>query len=138
MKSMEIKVETEIDASLQKVWKCWSMPEDVIKWNHASPDWHTTRATNDLRIGGKFNYRMEAKDGTFGFDFEGEYELVIENKQINYLLADGRRVKIVFTPTANGIAVVETFDAENVNPVELQRNGWQAILNNFKIFVETT
>ncbi|MBP6550700.1 MAG: SRPBCC family protein [Flavobacterium sp.] len=137
MKTKEtITVETLVNASIEKVWTFWTKPEHITKWNAASDDWHTTRAENDLRIGGKFLSRMEAKDGSFGFDFEGVYIDVIINGKISYTLLDDRKVTITFSQTENGIQITETFEAENQNPLELQKLGWQAILNNFKNYVE--
>ena len=137
MKTKEtITVETLVNASIEKVWTIWTIPEHITKWNAASDDWHTTRAENDLRIGGKFLSRMEAKDGSFGFDFEGVYTDVIINGKISYTLLDDRKVTITFSQTENGIQITETFEAENQNPLELQKLGWQAILNNFKNYVE--
>lgn len=137
MKTKEtITVETLVNASIEKVWTFWTKPEHITKWNAASDDWHTTRADNDLKIGGKFLSRMEAKDGSFGFDFEGVYTDVIINGKISYTLLDDRKVTITFSQTENGIQITETFEAENQNPLELQKLGWQAILNNFKNYVE--
>ena len=132
----KITVETLVNAPIEKVWEFWTKPEHITRWNNASEDWHTTRAENDLRIGGKFLSRMEAKDGSFGFDFEGIYDEVKPYEHIAYSLGDNRQVKIAFTNLGQQTRVDETFDAENTNPVELQKNGWQAILNNFKKFVE--
>ncbi len=131
-----ITIENIVNAPLEKVWKFWTEPAHIIKWNNASADWHTPHAENDLRVGGKFVSRMEAKDGSFGFDFGGVYDEVIINKSIAYTLGDGRKVKIFFTSHGNETKVVETFEAENTNSVELQRSGWQAILDNFKKYTE--
>ncbi len=131
-----ITVETLVNAPIDKVWEFWTKPEHIKQWNNASEDWHTTRAENDLRIGGKFLSRMEAKDGSFGFDFEGIYDAIIINKKISYTLLDDRKVTITFSPTENGVQVIETFEAENENSLELQKMGWQAILTNFKNYVE--
>ncbi len=132
-----ITVETTISAPVKKVWDFWTSPEHITKWNSASEDWHTPRAENDLRPGGKFLARMEAKDGSVGFDFEGVYDEVEENALISYTMEDGRKVKIVFTKTGdNETKVVETFDPENTNSLEMQRTGWQAILDNFRKYVE--
>lgn len=131
-----ITVENTVNAPVEKVWKYWSKPEFITKWAHASDDWHTTRAENDLKVGGKFLSRMEAKDGSFGFDFGGEYTKVEEHKAIEYTMGDGRKVKIDFTPQDNATRVVETFEAESTNPIEMQRGGWQAILDNFKKYTE--
>lgn len=131
-----IVVETLINAPAEKLWKLWTEPEHITKWNNASDDWHTPRAENDLRTGGKFLSRMEARDGSAGFDFEGTYTIVIPNERIEYVLADGRKVKIEFNQKGNKCRITETFDAENSNPVEMQKNGWQSILNNFKKYAE--
>jgi uncharacterized protein YndB with AHSA1/START domain len=131
-----ITVETLVNAPIEKVWEFWTKPEHITKWNHASEDWHTTRAENDLRIGGKFLSRMEAKDGSFGFDFEGIYDQLITNEKISYTLLDDRKVTITFLPIKNEIQITETFEAETENTLELQKFGWQAILNNFKNCVE--
>jgi len=132
-----ITVEATVLAPVEKVWKLWTGPEHITKWNNASDDWHTPSATNDLRVGGKFSSRMEAKDGSFGFDFGGTYTTVKVNELIAYTLGDERKVEIKFSPNGNGTKVTETFEAEGTNPVEMQRDGWQAILNNFKKYVES-
>lgn len=131
-----ITVETLINAPIEKIWAYWTVPEHITKWNNASEDWHTTRAENDLRIGGKFLSRMEAKDGSFGFDFEGIYDDVVTNEKISYTLLDDRKVDVTFLQTGNGVQITETFEAETENTLELQKFGWQAILNNFKNYVE--
>jgi uncharacterized protein YndB with AHSA1/START domain len=131
-----ITVEILVKASIEKVWQFWTKPEHITKWNHASEDWHTTRAENDLKIGGKFLSRMEAKDGSFGFDFEGIYDSIITNEKISYTLLDDRKVTITFLQIENGVQITETFEAENENSLELQKFGWQAILNNFKNYIE--
>jgi uncharacterized protein YndB with AHSA1/START domain len=131
-----ITVEILVNAPIEKVWQFWTKPEHITKWNHASEDWHTTRAENDLKIGGKFLSRMEAKDGSFGFDFEGIYDNIITNEKISYTLLDDRKVTITFSQTENGIQITETFEAETENTLELQKFGWQAILNNFKNYLE--
>ncbi|MBE0662069.1 MAG: SRPBCC family protein [Bacteroidales bacterium] len=133
-----ITVKATINAPIEKVWKLWTDPKHIIHWNNASDDWHTTKAENDLKPGGKFLSRMEAKDGSFGFDFTGTYENVEQPKKIKYLLDDGRRVKITFDSAGKTTTVTETFEAEQTNPLELQQNGWQAILDNFKKHVETS
>src|SRR5450432_1247428 len=132
-----ITVENTVKAPIEKVWKYWTSPEHIVNWNYASDDWHTPRAENDLRSGGKFLSRMEAKDGSFGFDFGGVYDEVKTNNFIAYTLGDGRKVKNTFTSEGNETKVVSTFEAENENPVEMQKNGWQAILNNFKKYTES-
>ncbi|MFY8181384.1 MAG: SRPBCC family protein [Flavobacterium sp.] len=132
----KITVECTIKSSLDKVWKYWTTPEQIMLWNHASDDWQCPKATNNLKIGERFNYTMAAKDGSFSFDFEGTYTEVIENKSIKYVLDDEREVSIDFISIGDTVEVVETFEAETQNPVELQQFGWQAILNNFKKLVE--
>jgi uncharacterized protein YndB with AHSA1/START domain len=131
-----ITVQNTIKASLDKVWDFWTLPEHITKWSFASPDWHTPYADNDLREGGKFKSTMAAKDGSMSFDFEGEYTLVEKNKAIEYVMGDGRKVEISFAQTPNGIEVIEKFDPETQNPEEMQRGGWQAIMDNFKNYVE--
>ena len=131
-----ITVETTVNAPVEKVWTSWTAPEHITKWNQASDDWHSPSATNDIRTGGKFTVRMEAKDKSVGFDFGGTYDEVVAQKLIRYTMEDGRKVKVTFSPAGNGTKVTETFDAENTNPVELQRGGWQAILDSFKKYTE--
>jgi uncharacterized protein YndB with AHSA1/START domain len=131
-----ITVETTVKAPVEKVWKFWSEPVHITKWNNASDDWHTTHAENDLRVGGKFASRMEAKDGSFGFDFDGVYDAVRENEYIEYTLGDGRKVKIDFLDQGNETKVVETFEPENTHSIEMQRGGWQAIMDSFKRYTE--
>lgn len=135
-KPTSVTIETTVNAPVQKVWDYWTMPEHLTKWNTASEDWHTPKAENDLRPGGKFSARMEAKDGSFGFDFGGVYDDVKMHELIAYTLGDGRKVSVLFTSNGNETKIVETFDAENENPVEMQRGGWQAILDNFKKYTE--
>jgi uncharacterized protein YndB with AHSA1/START domain len=132
-----ITVENTINAPVEKVWEYWTKPEHITKWNNASDDWHSPRAENDARTGGKFSVRMEAKDGSMGFDFGGVYDEVRENEYIEYTMGDNRKVKVNFTQQGNSTKVVESFDAENTHSVELQRGGWQAILDSFKRYVET-
>src|SRR5258705_9748615 len=127
-----ITVESLVNTPVEKVWEYWSMPEHIMKWNNASDDWHSPRAENDLRPGGSFTIRMEAKDGSFGFDFGGIYDAVRKNEYIEYTMGDGRKVKVTFSPQASQTKVVESFEAEGTNPIEMQRGGWQAILDNFK------
>jgi uncharacterized protein YndB with AHSA1/START domain len=131
-----ITVQNSIKAPAQKVWEYWSKPEHITKWSNASDDWHTPRAENDLREGGKFLSRMEARDGSMGFDFGGVYDEVKEHNRIAYTMGDGRKVEVDFETSGDETKVVETFDAENTHPVEMQRGGWQAILDNFKKYVE--
>jgi uncharacterized protein YndB with AHSA1/START domain len=132
-----ITVQSTINAPIEKVWEFWTGPEHITKWNNASDDWHTPYAENDLRTGGKFKSTMAAKDGSMSFDFEGEYTLVEPNKTIKYVMADGRKVEVTFIETPAGVEVIESFDPETVNPEEMQRAGWQAILDNFKKYVES-
>lgn len=131
-----ITISATINASVEKVWKLWTTPEDIIQWNSASDDWHTPAAENDLRTGGSFKSRMEARDGSMGFDFGGIYDEVITNERIAYTLGDGRKVTIVFTNENGKTKVEESFEAEDTNPIEMQRSGWQAILDNFKKYAE--
>lgn len=133
-----ITVTALINAPIEKVWNLWTGPEHITQWNQASDDWHTTRATNDLRPGGKFLSHMAAKDGSMGFDFEGVYDQVTPHQLIRYSLADGRKIVITFLTENNQTHVTETFDPESTHSIELQRGGWQAILNNFKKYVESS
>ena len=133
---MKITVETLVKGNLNSVWDAWSSPEDIKQWNAASDDWHTTRSSVDLREGGKFSARMEAKDGSAGFDFEGTYTRVEPQRVIEYRMSDGREVRVQFSEDADGVRVRETFEAETENDPELQREGWQAILDNFARHVE--
>lgn len=133
-----ITVETIVNAPVEKVWKTWSEPEHITKWCQASDDWHAPNAENDLRTGGKFKTTMAAKDGSFSFDFGGTYTDVIANKKIAYSLDDSRKVEVNFTSEGNTTRIVEAFDPESVNSIDMQRDGWQAILNNFKKYTEST
>lgn len=132
----KITVQTTINSSPEKVWSAWTTPEDVNQWNAASDDWHNPRSRNDLREGGRFSYRMEAKDGSMGFDFEGTYTRVLPGKLIEYVMDDERAVSVSFAAAADGVTVTESFDAENENSAEMQRQGWQAILDRFRAHVE--
>lgn len=127
---MKITVSTTVAAPLQEVWRAYTTPEDIRLWNAASPDWHTTAASVDLRPGGRFRSRMEAKDGSFGFDFEGEYTRVVPHELIEYAFGDRTGV-VEFADGANGVTVTVTFDSESTHSEEQQRTGWQAILDNF-------
>lgn len=133
---MKITVETRVKAPLAEVWRAYITPDDIKQWNAASDDWHTTHATVDLRVGGAFTSRMEAKDGSFGFDFAGTYTSIVPNALIEYSFGD-RAGAVEFVAGADGVAVRVTFDAESENSVEQQRMGWQAILDNFARHVET-
>jgi len=132
----KITVQNTVNAPVEKVWKLWSTPADIMVWNTASPDWHTPHAENDLRVGGKFLSTMAAKDGSFSFDFVGEYTAVEENKLIAYTMGDGRKATVNFTPHGSTTDIVTTYEMENENPEEMQRGGWQAIMDNFKTYAE--
>lgn len=134
--SLPITISTFVNLPIEIVWKVWIRPVHIKKWNNASPDWHTPFAKNSLKVGGKFLYRMEARDGSFGFDFEGKYLKVEKEKAINYQLEDGRKVWVKFEIGGDGVRVTETFEPEHENSIELQRQGWQAILDNFKRYSE--
>ncbi len=134
---MEISIEVTVNAPLEQVWSAWITPDDIIKWNFASDDWHCPEAKIDLRVGGKFNYRMEAKDHSMGFDFEGTFTSISAPYGLEYALDDDRKVIISFSETVQGIRVVETFEAEDVFSSEQQKQGWQSILNNFQKHVES-
>ncbi len=137
MDNSPITVESTIAAPVSRVWSAWNTPADVIKWNAASDDWHTTASDIDLREGGRFSARMEAKDGSFGFDFGGTYTQVTPEEQLEYALDDGRSVSIAFIDNGDGtVTVREAFDPEGTHTREQQREGWQAILDNFKRHVE--
>ncbi len=133
---MMITVQTTIKAPIKKVWECWTNADHIINWNFASDEWHCPKASNDLKSGGEFNWRMEAKDGSMGFDFTGVYEQIKENELITYKMSDGRKVEIKFTELNDEVKLSESFEAEGINSDEMQRAGWQAILENFKIHVE--
>ena len=132
MEAVKITVEAKVNASIQKVWDCWTNPKLIVKWNFANDEWCCPSAENDLRLGGKFTSRMEAKDGSFGFDFGGVYTEVKTHELISYTMEDGRKAEVHFKEENDQTTVTEIFDAENQNSVELQKAGWQAILNNFK------
>jgi len=138
MENKSITIRATVSAPVEKVWKCWTSPEDIVGWNHASEDWHTTHAVNDLQVGGKFSYRMEAKDGSMGFDFWGIYDKMILHQQIDNTLGDGRKMSVTFLSAGNQTEVVESFETEETHPIEMQRVGWQAILDNFKKYAEST
>ena len=132
---MRITVETSVAAPIDRVWQAYTTPADIVTWNAASDDWHTTKATVDLREGGAFSSRMEAKDGSMGFDFAGTYTKIIEHKRIEYAFGD-RKAEVEFVPCANGVVVRVAFDGETTHSVEQQQAGWQAILDNFARYVE--
>ncbi len=137
MNEQPIRVETEVRATLDAVWLAWNTPADIERWNSASPDWHTPRAEVDLREGGRFSSRMEARDGSAGFDFTGTYTCVVPHARIEYAMEDGRKVAVAFIDNGDGtVTVREAFDPEGTHTREQQRAGWQAILDNFKRHVE--
>lgn len=138
MSKTKITITTPIRANVHKVWEYWITPEHITNWNFASDDWHCPEVENDLIVGGKFRSRMEAKDGSFGFDFEGTYDEVIPQQKITYTMPDGRQATTLFENHGDQTQVTTTFDAESQNSVELQQQGWQAILDKFKKYVETT
>ena len=131
----QITVETLVRASVEKVWDAYTNPTHIVNWNFASDEWCCPRAENDLRLGGSFSSRMEAKDGSAGFDFGGVYEEVLPMKKLTYSFGD-RKAAVMFTPEEGGTKVVVSFDPETENPIEMQRSGWQTILNNFKEYTE--
>lgn len=134
---MTITISALINASVEKVWNNWTNPEHITKWNFAIDTWHCPTASNDLKVGGKYVARMEAKDGSFGFDFEAIYETVIDKKELTYTMTDGRKATTKFVDKGKETIVTTTFDAENENPIEMQQHGWQTILDNFKKYVES-
>ena len=133
---MQITVQTKINASIDQVWECWTLPEPIMHWNFASDDWCCPSATNNLTVGSEFHYNMAAKDDSFSFDFWGTYDQIVVQKLLAITLGDGRKLTISFEDTNSGILVTEQFDPESENPVELQQAGWQQILENFKKYVE--
>ena len=135
-KRISITVETTVPVSPELAWEYWTKPAHITQWNQASDDWHTPRAESDLRAGGKFSSRMESKDGKYGFDFWGTFDAVEPPHLLASTLGDGRKVHVTFTPVAAGTKIVETFEAEGENSVELQQQGWQAILDSFRRYVE--
>ncbi|MBU2886942.1 SRPBCC domain-containing protein [Gilvimarinus agarilyticus] len=133
---MKILIETLVNAPLSTVWNAWVTPEDITHWNTASDEWCCPSAELDLSQGGRFNYRMQAKDGTAGFDFEGEFTAIIPHQLIRYQLADQRMVEIKFTALKNSVEIIQTFDTEDNHTAEQQKQGWLSILNSFKNYVE--
>jgi uncharacterized protein YndB with AHSA1/START domain len=131
-----ISVETTVHAPVEKVWEYWTEPQHITKWSFASDDWHAPNAENDLRVGGKFLTRMEAKDGSFGFDFGGVYDEIRKNELISYTLGDGRKVTVTFISQENNTKVIEVFEAEGAHSIEQQKEGWQSFLDNFKKYSE--
>lgn len=137
MENSRIVVESTINAPIEKVWACYTEPTHIMQWNNASPDWHTPKAENDLRVGGKFSSTMAAKDGSFSFDFWGIYDEVVANERIAYTLGDDRKVSVDFKSDGSQTVVTTVFEPESENSHELQKAGWQAILDNFKKHVES-
>ena len=135
-KKVKITVEVTVNASLEKAWDYFTLPEHLTQWNFASEDWHCPKASSDLRTGGKFSATMAAKDGSMSFDFGGTYDEVLKHKKIAYTMGDDRKVEVIFSSNNNSTQVVETFEAESENSIELQKSGWQAILTNFKKYTE--
>jgi uncharacterized protein YndB with AHSA1/START domain len=133
---MKISIETEVKASLSGVWDAWVTPDDIIHWNYAIEEWCCPKAEIDLVAGGEFNYRMEAKDGSMGFDFKGEFTEITPQKTIHYKLKDDREVKVEFIESGHTVKVIETFETDGEHTAEQQKQGWQSILNNFKKHVE--
>jgi uncharacterized protein YndB with AHSA1/START domain len=134
--SNQITITATVNADIKKAWDYYTQPEHITKWNFADPSWQCPSASNDMQVGGKYSARMEAKDGSFGFDFEATYDEIVEGKSFTYTIPDGRQVTVVFNPTGNQTEVTVTFDTENQNSFEMQKNGWQAILNNYKSYTE--
>jgi len=135
--SNSITISSTIAKGIDIVWRMWTSPGHITKWNFATDDWWCPNAENDLRVGGTYKARMEAKDGSFGFDFEAVYDEIINNKRIVYTIADGRQVSTIFENLNGKTKVTTTFEVESENPIDMQRDGWQAILNNFKNYVES-
>jgi uncharacterized protein YndB with AHSA1/START domain len=133
----KIRVEAAVNAPIAKVWEAWNTPGDIIQWSTPDPSWHTTSSENDLRAGGTFNNRMEAKDGSFGFDFSGTYDKVELHQEISYTLDDGRQATTLFNEINGCTYLATTFDPETQNDPEFQKQGWQAILDNFVTYVES-
>ncbi len=136
MNKTKITIDATVSANTKKVWDYWNKPEHITKWNFAANDWHCPKAENDLRIGGKLLSRMEAKDGSFGFDFEAIYDEIIDQKKISYTMKDGRQATTDFENLNGKTKITTIFDAENENPIEMQKSGWQSILDNFIKYVE--
>lgn len=136
MAFQQIIIKTKIAADAQKVWECWNGPSHITHWCYASPDWHCPSADNDLRVGGKLRATMASKDGQMSFEFGGVYDEIIDGQKISFMMEDGRRVTALFEANGGQTEVTETFDAETSNPLDMQKAGWQAILDNFKHYVE--
>jgi uncharacterized protein YndB with AHSA1/START domain len=132
----KIKIQTQVHSSIEKVWDAWTNPKHIVQWNFATSDWHCPAASNELKVGGTFSTTMASKDGEFSFEFGGVYDVVEYPALLAYTLADGRKVKAMFESNKEGVLVTEVFDPEDQNPLELQKAGWQSILNNFKSYAE--
>jgi uncharacterized protein YndB with AHSA1/START domain len=133
----KITIEAMVNAAANKAWNVWTNTEDIVKWSTPSPEWGTKKASHELKDGGSFNYRMEANDGSMGFDFGGTFDRVVPGKHLDYTIGDGRKVITTFTEQNGQTHIVQTFEAEDQNTIEMQRGGWQAILNSFKAYVES-
>ena len=137
MATTTVTVEAIINAPVAKVWAYWTQPEHITKWNFALDDWHCPTSENDLTVGGKFSATMAAKDGSFSFDFWGIYDVIVIQKELHITMGDGRKWSVYFSEEGDATKLVENFEAETENPVEMQQQGWQMILNNFKKYAET-
>lgn len=131
----KITVKATVNAPISEVWEAWNDPTDIMQWNAADPSWYCPASENNLNVGGKFKHRMEAKDGSFGFDFEGQYEKVEPLQEISYAMSDGRKVNTWFAAENGTTTITSTFDAETENELEMQKQGWQAILENFARYI---
>ncbi len=136
MNTKNITIDCVVKSSVQNVWNVYTEPRHIVNWNFASDDWHCPRVENDMKVGGKYLARMEAKDGSFGFDFQAVYDKVVPQQKLSYILEDGRKVTTLFEPLNDAVKVTTTFEAENQNPLDMQKAGWQSILNNFKKYTE--
>lgn len=136
MDTTKITIQAVVAADKQKVWDCYTQPEHITKWNFATDTWHCPAASNDMRVGGKYLARMEAKDGSFAFDFEAVYNEIVDGEKFTYTMPDNREIQVSFEKMDDKTRVTVTFDPENENPVELQRSGWQSILDNFRKYAE--
>ena len=133
----KVIIQANVSANIKKAWEYYTQPAHITKWNFATDDWMCPDASNDMRIGGKYIARMEAKDGSFGFDFEAVYNEISDGEKFTYIMPDNREVNVIFNQNGDATEVTVKFDAETENPIELQREGWQSILNNFKKYTET-
>jgi len=136
-RNKSVTIKTSVNATLQKAWESWTLPQHITHWNFASNDWHCPSSTVDLVVGGRFSSRMEAKDGSFGFDFWGTYDEIVPLSLLRSTMGDGRKIEVRFTQVENTVLVTESFETEDQNTAERQREGWQAILDNYKSYTET-